>query len=1808
MTNNMFFLLSISFFLLLDFIMSQRKRTAAETAEKPARKKRKVPAHPDRDCTEVCGGLEGCKTNLSNEYRIYHPQSWEDEKKQFAEETFGIKTNVCICNKCNLNISKGFANLKKGNVAKAPHKSKTEEKTECYLAAYDLCQQTSVHKTKPSDWTLFVASMQLHVVNPEPQDELKLCKDHYRQWQEVGTKCPSCHRRFRNVAGRKTFAIPNVDAVKRFYEEVGETWKLSESDRICNACFNDFRTLVRRMERDPTTEGKLSTDQSLTELESRYQTLADTQPSMDNIADNAIHHAILAAIKALKLRQPFMLGDIYEKYKLALQKLHETYQVPNTPKPAHQSTIFVKLLSSLDVHMRYSTVKNHPSMGTMIWRSGDNVVEMLHRSLHQQRLANKAPTPATSEPQILEEEDDEEIHLVKAADYLQRVLRAVARSFIDKSHHQDFDKFNVEELVKTIPPSLWNFLVILTEDDKGCKDRMKSMKGKSLLQHHYLPNDTSDNIRRRRIRNLFTTCHLAYTHNDTCSYPIHTLLGEAVHGLGGSERLMTILNRLGIVSSITKVREHELEKIYVKLMYGHSSTFTPGAFAVTSVDNIDIASPFATVKADGSARGIHATSYQLVEPQPTRNLNTSSDYVNGQKPEEEPRRDIQIPKHITVKTIDKLREDREPKAIHWEKQRHQRPLGNVDDFVKLVPEEEHASQEIRSCLMAYCLAKECQPDHLVFPDINLMCPVPDSAPVEKSNSFYLGVLNEHADNIQTMRKVVELIREEVLVPQNLRQLIVVGDGKTFEHLVRIKHEYSVELQWMVPFPGDWHTLKNLQPVLMKVFWHAGLCELALSCHRGATLTAVVQCSNFRRTHDFLVLAWEAMLRVQLMAFLHHLESAGQPHQWNTLIADVAAHLQEIKEVSSDSAPQLMAAIWTLMGKSSFAEEFERFRQMMCQSSETYQLWDNFIHRDGMVYVLFFVAVRTGNWQLRIAALKMMAPLFHAFDRSTYMRLVPRHLGEVLGMDRSLLSHLAAGGFVASISGTPNRSVGHDENHEMMINKEIKMSTRKPVPSIMDRLALYLPERAKAVQNLFAEVCPRSDGKSPMNIAELKNMERKCRKFMDVAKETEIGMSSPPLRKELRTFSNVDADAVQRLDMLRFYEVGMTAFKSHVATRLLHQAVVVDAPHRKKQLKTFLPKKKRASKTSMAEKNKKLVNRCLRKMMVQSKNSGEPIPILGQFISLPLAIATPSGNMVHGEKSNSTAAFRRRYSAAFTDTYPEGWRPQCIILEGMFLINSGPSTSVRTFRDYTMHVLTSLVLPRFRAGVKEVHVVFDHPGRNGTSPKYLERQRRDASVADVDVDLPEIICPETALPKELTSQWRDAMLGNRSNKRKLVNFLSMDLLTAGQQLLEAGQKLITAGGYDGGLADMARGATSTGISNEDVFTSNHEESDSRVWLHCLKTSHNPVLIYSPDTDVYHIGMTVLSDEGGRLKKDAIVQLSHVPDKHEYVSMKSFVVCLRSDPDLDTIDKDFLPRIIQTLFICSGSDYTSYFLHCGKSTFLNTFFQYADFITGPSHTGTLQDASLQSPDSLLAFYRLVGCIYFKRFRSVMPATVKSPEQLLQSFQEQGTTREQHEKWLDCIRESSWEKVDSEDQVMPSNKALEYHWQRCCWVGELWQQADKQLVTAPSLTDHGYSVSDDGTIGVVWDSAQNQESVADLVGELLHGCKCKTGCKTKRCKCNKGNKKCGAGCECTNCANPHNAGNEQEEPTVENEDSDEEEDLEEQDLEEQENYMMMSLQPEDSIYEDDGEEEDEFTWDENEVFLDEPYEEDNESLLSA
>lgn len=69
--------------------------------------------------------------------------------------------------------------------------------------------------------------------------------------------------------------------------------------------------------------------------------------------------------------------------------------------------------------------------------------------------------------------------------------------------------------------------------------------------------------------------------------------------------------------------------------------------------------------------------------------------------------------------------------------------------------------------------------------------------------------------------------------------------------------------------------------------------------------------------------------------------------------------------------------------------------------------------------------------------------------------------------------------------------------------------------------------------------------------------------------------------------------------------------------------------------------------------------------------------------------------------------------------------------------------------------------------------------------------------------------------------------------------------------------------------------------------------------------------------------------------------------------------------------------------------------------------------------------------------------------------------------------------------------------------------------------------ALTDYGWQRVD-GKLEVLWDTPENIASACQRVQYALHGCKCKTGCTTRRCKCLKESRKCGPGCQCIGCLN--------------------------------------------------------------------------------
>lgn len=138
-----------------------------------------------------------------------------------------------------------------------------------------------------------------------------------------------------------------------------------------------------------------------------------------------------------------------------------------------------------------------------------------------------------------------------------------------------------------------------------------------------------------------------------------------------------------------------------------------------------------------------------------------------------------------------------------------------------------------------------------------------------------------------------------------------------------------------------------------------------------------------------------------------------------------------------------------------------------------------------------------------------------------------------------------------------------------------------------------------------------------------------------------------------------------------------------------------------------------------------------------------------------------------------------------------------------------------------------------------------------------------------------------------------------------------------------------------------------------FSNNSPEADMRIWRHVAQTTARRILIFSPDTDIYNIGLSLLEKLP---QKDVIVQVN-VPHSPvcSYVIMRNLMKALELDPDLANIPKPSLGKVFQMLYITSGCDYVSYFAGLGKAAFFNAFFQHASFITGQNMCGMLSNSS-------------------------------------------------------------------------------------------------------------------------------------------------------------------------------------------------------------------------------------------------------------
>ena len=195
-------------------------------------------------------------------------------------------------------------------------------------------------------------------------------------------------------------------------------------------------------------------------------------------------------------------------------------------------------------------------------------------------------------------------------------------------------------------------------------------------------------------------------------------------------------------------------------------------------------------------------------------------------------------------------------------------LQNVCESESEVTEQ----KEIHAKLFAYIVQKYAaqqlpESSNGIFSEVRQFLEQGSTYEQTPSLIHYMELVDENPDCDETMAQIGEDLLDRFSTGTQQGWVVLVADGKTYEHLMNVKRQYGHTLRKLLILPGDWHTLKNFQPVLMKVYFHAGLKELAkASGYQGSTLSSLETNSNFKRTHNFLLQVWEALYREMFQAY------------------------------------------------------------------------------------------------------------------------------------------------------------------------------------------------------------------------------------------------------------------------------------------------------------------------------------------------------------------------------------------------------------------------------------------------------------------------------------------------------------------------------------------------------------------------------------------------------------------------------------------------------------------------------------------------------------------------------------------------------------------------------------------------------------------------------------------------------------------------------------------------------------------------------------------------------------------------------
>ena len=353
--------------------------------------------------------------------------------------------------------------------------------------------------------------------------------------------------------------------------------------------------------------------------------------------------------------------------------------------------------------------------------------------------------------------------------------------------------------------------------------------------------------------------------------------------------------------------------------------------------------------------------------------------------------------------------------------------------------------------------------------------------------------------------------------------------------------------------------------------------------------------------------------------------------------------------------------------------------------------------------------------------------------------------------------------------------------------------------------------------------------------------------------------------------------------------------------------------------------KAISKRKLNEKELKDVTKYLRRRLEWCRQTGQVYDPEEQYSIYPRALCDSRGIPHTGTKSVWLAKLASRYTLPIIqEQLPDSWVPEAVIVDAMFILATKPMRRTATILHYSEFLFNRFVLPHYMGGATQVHLIFDKQNRQLFDPKMFERKRRDDNASTKKSHTCTPFTPNTQIP----SKWME-YISCRTCKRSIVEAIGLSYLR--NRLTQGQQVLMLAGCFSGEGEDVPVLISGDSLPQPTDNYSSNAEADICIWRHVQQVAATRILVYSPDSDVYNIGLGLFEE----IRKDIIVQVNPISQDNKYVQLAQLSEALKRDPDIASLNSECLNRVMQTLFIVTGCDYISYVKLIGKKTFLDIF---------------------------------------------------------------------------------------------------------------------------------------------------------------------------------------------------------------------------------------------------------------------------------